>query len=205
MQTGRVSGTEGYAEEADRLVQQYESLSFAEVHGSIFHLIPPAPGRILDIGAGTGRDAAAFAAMGHEVVAAEPTAALRLQAAALHPSSRIEWIDDGLPELANLAGRAESFDLIMLTAVWMHLDLGQRRQAMPKVARLLRRPGVVIYSLRHGPVPAGRRMFDVSAEETIALAAAEGLALVLRIDHQPSPLRQPGVHWTRLAFSTPAA
>ncbi|WP_342240375.1 class I SAM-dependent methyltransferase [Inquilinus sp. OTU3971] len=204
MTSDPLSGTEGYAEEADRLVRQYESLSFADVHGSVFHLVPPSPARVLDIGAGTGRDAAAFAAMGHEVIAVEPTAALRLQAATLHPSSRIEWIDDGLPEIARLSDRAESFDLIMLTAVWMHLDPEQRRQAMPKVARLLRHPGVVILSLRHGPVPAGRRMFDVSAEETIALAAAEGLELALRIDKQPSQLGQPGVHWTRLAFSTPA-
>jgi hypothetical protein len=35
--------------------------------------------------------------MGHAVVAVEPTAALRGRAAALHPSSRIEWLEDGLP------------------------------------------------------------------------------------------------------------
>jgi hypothetical protein len=32
----------------------------------------------------------------------------------------------------------------------------------------------MIFTLRHGPVPVGRRMFDVSAEETIHLAEAVG-------------------------------
>lgn len=197
--TARVSGTEGYAEEADALVGQYESISFAEAHRHVLHLIPSAPCRVLDIGAGTGRDAAAFAAMGHAVVAVEPTAELRARAAALHPSPRIEWLDDGLPDLARLAGR--DFDVVMLTAVWMHLDEGQRRRAMPRVARLVRGGGVAVFSLRHGPVPPGRRMFDVSAEETAGLAAAAGLGLALRLDDRADTLGRPGVRWTRLAFS----
>jgi protein-L-isoaspartate O-methyltransferase len=68
-----VSGTEGYAEEAESLIRQYESFSFADVHGAELHLIPPAPCRALDVGSGTGRDAAALAAMGHSVLAVEPT------------------------------------------------------------------------------------------------------------------------------------
>ena len=197
--TARVSGTEGYAEEADALVGQYESISFAEAHRHVLHLIPSAPCRVLDIGAGTGRDAAAFAAMGHAVVAVEPTAELRARAAALHPSPRIEWLDDGLPDLGRLAGRG--FDVVMLTAVWMHLDEGQRRRAMPRVARLVRGGGVAVFSLRHGPVPPGRRMFDVSAEETAGLAAAAALGLALRLDNRADTLGRPGVRWTRLAFS----
>ena len=197
--TARVSGTEGYAEEADALVGQYESISFAEAHRHVLHLIPSAPCRVLDIGAGTGRDAAAFAAMGHAVVAVEPTAELRARAAALHPSPRIEWLDDGLPDLARLAGW--NFDVVMLTAVWMHLDEGQRRRAMPRVARLMRGGGVAVFSLRHGPVPPGRRMFDVSAEETAGLAAAAALGLALRLDDRADTLGRPGVRWIRLAFS----
>jgi SAM-dependent methyltransferase len=200
----RVSGTEGYAEEADALVARYEGIRFADLHRPVLHLIPAAPCRVLDIGAGTGRDAAAFAAMGQAVVAVEPTPELRARAVALHPSPRIEWVDDGLPDLARLSGREGTFGLAMLTAVWMHLDGEQRGRAMPRVARLLRGGGVAVFSLRHGPVPPGRRMFDVSAEETIGLAAAEGLRLALRLDDRTDDLGRPGVRWTRLAFSRAA-
>jgi SAM-dependent methyltransferase len=122
------------------LVRQYESRSFADIHRSILPLIPTAPCRVLDIGAGTGRDAAALAALGHSVVAVEPTDELRAHARRLHPSPGIEWIGDSLPELARVNARGERFDLAMLTAVWMHLDDAARTRAMDRVARLLQ-PG----------------------------------------------------------------
>ena len=200
MPADQVSGTQGYAEEADALFERYESISFARVHRKILYLLPTEPGRILDIGSATGRDAAALAALGHNVVAVEPTDALRRRAAVLHPSSQIEWLDDSLPDLVLLTGRGEDFDVVMLTAVWMHLDEAQRLRAMPILARLLRVGGVLTLTLRHGPVPPGRRMFDVSAEETIALAGSAGLSLELQFENQDSAFQRTDVSWTRLAF-----
>jgi hypothetical protein len=124
---------------------------------------------------------------------------LRRGAMLLHPSPMIEWLDDSLPDLAAVRARKEEFDLVMLTAVWMHLDEAQRQRAMPNVSALVRNGGVVIMSLRHGPIPPGRRMFEVSAEETMALAQRSSLSCILNREAEPS-LRQPGVSWTRLAF-----
>ncbi|HEY3846342.1 MAG TPA: class I SAM-dependent methyltransferase [Acetobacteraceae bacterium] len=197
-----VSGTEGYAEQAEALAEQYESLDFAENHRLVLHLIPTTPCRVLDVGAGTGRDAAGFARLGHHVVAVEPTGAMRTRAMALHPSPRIEWLDDSLPELARLMPRGDTFDVVMLTAVWMHLDAAQRQRAMSNVASLVRPGGVMIISLRYGPVPQGRRMFAVPTEETARLAAAEGLRLVFRREGLAAALGQAGVTWTRLAFAS---
>src|SRR5450755_4779746 len=118
----QVSGTEGYADEAEDLFKRYEGIPAADAHRAARHLIPAAPCRVLDIGAGTGRDAAWFASQGHRVVAVEPTDALRIPAMALHPSPDIDWLDDSLPSLAVLRARGAKFDLVMLTAVWMHLD-----------------------------------------------------------------------------------
>ncbi|MFF3403121.1 hypothetical protein ACFYW6_32055 [Streptomyces sp. NPDC002659] len=55
-------GTAGYADTADVLAVQYEEVTFDEVHSDVLQLVPVEPGRILDVGAGTGRDAAALAA-----------------------------------------------------------------------------------------------------------------------------------------------
>src|ERR1700731_4832359 len=115
----RVIGTENYAEEAPELLKRYESISFADTHRSVMHLIPTEACRVLDIGAGTGRDAAGFAAGGNRVVAVEPTGEMRRGAMALHPSPLIEWVDDSLPDLASVRARGEQFDVVMLTAVWM--------------------------------------------------------------------------------------
>ncbi|HEY4310557.1 MAG TPA: class I SAM-dependent methyltransferase [Pirellulales bacterium] len=198
----KVSGTEGYAEEAQALVAQWRGISFAEHHQAVLHLIPNDPSRILDLGAGIGTDAAAFAAMGHSVVAVEPVDALRAAGIDLHASPQIEWLDDSLPELVTLLATGNTFDVVMLTAVWMHLDADQRNRAMPNVSALVRAGGVLIMSLRHGPIPRGRRMFDVTPEETIQLASLHGLQLVHRF-HTPSVQqanRNSGVTWTRLAF-----
>jgi SAM-dependent methyltransferase len=193
-------GTAGYAREAPTLLETYEKIAVEDVHQPVWHLIPTAPSRLLDIGAGTGRDAAAFAAMGHRVVAVEPVDELREGARKLHPSPRIEWLADGLPALAMLRTRGETFDVVLLTAVWMHLDEAQRAEAMPAVASLVRPGGVLILSLRHGPIPVGRRMFDVSAAETIALAAADGLRCVVNTVTASVQAGKDDVTWTRLAF-----
>jgi SAM-dependent methyltransferase len=204
--SAQVSGTQGYADEAEELFRLYESISPADAHRAMLHLIPQAPGRVLDIGSGTGRDAAWFAVLGHRVVAVEPTAAMRLPAMALHPSPRIEWLDDSLPDLALLRARGEPFQLVMLTAVWMHLDEAQRRRAMPNLAALLDAGGMMIMKVRHGPVPAGRRMFEIPAEETIALARLHDLHPVLNVHTESSQQqnRVAGVSWTTLAFAKTA-
>jgi predicted TPR repeat methyltransferase len=195
----RSTGTEGYGETADILVEQYESLAFANVHSDILHLFPTAPSRVLDIGAGTGRDAAAFTALGHTVTAVEPTAELRAHGLRLHGYLPITWIDDSLPDLDRVHATGERYDLIMQTAVWMHLDLGQRERAMDRVAALLQPGGLMALSLRHGPVPVGRCMFEVSAAETQALAARHGLMTVY--DSEGPALRGGrAVWWSRLAF-----
>lgn len=195
----RASGTEGYAETAGVLVEQYERFSFAEVHREILHLIPATPSQVLDVGAGTGRDAAALAALGHTVLAVEPTAEMRAHGQRLHRSAAITWIDDALPDLEKLPAGDGPFDLVMLTAVWMHLDADQRRRGMRRIVGLLRSGGLLALSLRHGPVPAGRRMFDVSAAETCALARDGGLETVHRSVRDAMSGRT-DVRWSVLAF-----
>lgn len=200
--SSRVPGTQGYSEQAAALIPQYEAISFVEHHRAELHLLPTAPGRVLDVGAGTGVDAAWFAARGHRVVAVEPTAEFRAAARALHPSSSIEWLDDALPGLELVLSRGQVFDTIMLSAVWMHLNEPERRIAMPRLASLLAPGGLMVLSLRHGPVPAGRRMFQVSGEETTELARQHVLKPVLSVQTESiqASNRADGVTWTRLAF-----
>lgn len=195
----RVSGTEGYGETAAKLVGPYETIGFEDVHGDVLHLFPAPPRRVLDIGAGTGRDAAALAALGHIVTAVEPTPELRDHGKPLHAGSPITWIDDALPDLDIVCGLGTRFDLVLLTGVWMHLDLEQRCRAMPKVASLLAPGGVMPMRLRHGPVPKGRVMLDVSIEETAALAEACGLRTIHR-GRRPGLFGVPDVHWSVVVF-----
>jgi len=201
-----IPGTTGYDAQAETLAQRFESVSFEAVHREVLHLFPSRPCRVLDIGAGSGRDAAALAQRGHQVLAVEPTAGLREQGMRLHGGLPIEWLDDHLPALARVhaAGpEARQFDLILCIAVWMHLDEAERAPAMRAVAELLAPGGLLVLTLRHGPVPPERRMFEVGAEETIALAQHCGL--LLRHRGARASLFQDGVNWSVLAFARPDA
>jgi protein-L-isoaspartate O-methyltransferase len=200
--SGEIDGTKGYAEHAAQHIERWERIDFLQLHGGIVDLLPSPPGDILDIGAGSGRDAAALAARGHTVVAVEPVDAFRHAAGMRHPSPRITWLDDSLPELNALRSGKPSFDVVMLTAVWMHLDTAGRGRAMPVLQSLLRNGGRLFMTLRHGSVPPGRHMFDVSADETIALARTNALHLIQRtvaasIQHTG---QETGVEWTHLAL-----
>ena len=200
-----IRGTRGYAEQADELAVRYEGIDFPTKHEAVLPLLPAAPASAIDIGAGTGRDAAWLAERGYRVVAVEPTEAMRSRGIALHPSPAIEWIDDSLPALRRPLALDRRFDLVMLTAVWMHLDADERRLAMPNVAALVAPRGLLVMTLRHGPVPSGRIMFAVSAGETIALAAAHGLRVSLNVHAESSQVanRAAGASWTQLAFRRP--
>ncbi|MCB4379578.1 class I SAM-dependent methyltransferase [Synechococcus sp. MU1644] len=192
----------GYSDEVDSLFDRYELRNPAGIHAPWVHLFPEPPARILDIGAGTGRDAAWFASLGHSVLAVEPTDALREGAAKLHPEPEIEWMDDILPAIPNVMARGETYDLILMHAVWMHLTEAERADGMANLAQLLLPGGRIAMSQRHGPVPKGRRMFEISGEETITLAAQHGLTNLYheRAESIQAENRANQIEWTKLVF-----
>lgn len=195
-----VKGAQGYSEQAAELLSRYDTLPFEEVHASVMHLIPKTSGIVLDLGSGTGRDAAHLTGLGHKVVGVEPTDEFRILASQRYP--HIEWIDDALPELGKLTGRTRQFDFIMATAMWMHLDEAERKVAMPIVAKLLKPEGLFLMSIRCGPTPSGRLMFDVSASETKLLATNNGLEVIFETVTQSLEEAniKAGVKWLRLIF-----
>lgn len=191
-----------YERNAASLFERYAKLAFEDAHRPFLHLRPPPPADIIDIGAGAGRDAADLARLGHRVLAVEPCAGLRQRAAAAWSDLPIAWLDDMLPSLSAVRATQRRFDLAIVSAVWMHLGAKERSDGAGVVASLLRPDGQLWLSLRHGPPPEGRVMWDVSAEETVALFERAGLAVRLQETSeslQPENRRQ-GVTWTRLAF-----
>lgn len=92
----------GYNEQAESLATRYEQLRAEAVHSAFLDVLPGGPDRLaLDIGAGSGRDAAWLSRLGFDVVAVEPARRMRETGEALHPGHRIRWLDDRLPALAH--------------------------------------------------------------------------------------------------------
>lgn len=159
-----------YSKNSERLAEQYEKLSPEKVNAQWSHFIPATKSLVLDVGSGSGRDVAWLAEMGHEIVAVEPSDKLRKQAEKLHPHPSIQWIDDSLPVLSEVYKLNLRFDLILVSAVWMHIAPGLRERSFRKLVNLLKPWGTLILTLRHGPTPDERIMCPTESEEIYQFA-----------------------------------
>ena len=193
--------TSWYDETAAELSRCYEAVAADKVHGWLVPSLPNSPALVLDVGAGTGRDAAWLVSRGLDVVAVEPSAALLAEARRLHPSPSIRWLSDTLPGLNKVFRLGLSFDLILLSAVWMHVQPGDRSRAFRKLITLLKPGGCIAMTLRQ-PIQADRGMYDVSQSEIEHLARAHG-AFVEVAGLGKDELGRDSVSWTQLLVRLP--
>jgi len=155
--------TDYYNKNSELLVSRYESISFEDVHGSVIPFLPKVPSKALDIGAGSGRDAAWLASKGFTVTAVEPAIEMIRLAKQIHRSD-ITWLNDSLPELKSICPD-QSFELVLLSGVWMHLTAEERQIAIKRINKLTDQGGIVVVSLRHDSSTDERKMHSVSLKE----------------------------------------
>lgn len=193
-----------YDGQADMLAERYEAVSTKQMLSAVLSVIP-AGGEsklALDVGAGTGRDAAWLASLGYEVVAAEPAAGMRRIAGETHASDAIRWVSDALPSLDQVHGLALAYDFVLLSAVWQHVAPDDRPRAFRKLATLMKPSGVLVMTLRNGPAPTGMQMHPTSTSEVEGLARATGLE-VLRVATSSDQGGRDGVTWDVMALRMP--
>ena len=164
-----------YNEQALHYFSLYNSVDAEKVHNDWKAFLGTvSPGKALDVGAGSGRDANWLAQQGWQVVATEPADALR-ELAQQNSHSDVTWSQASLPDLQKLPRAYQKFDLILLSAVWMHLPETARPEALARIAELLSVNGRIYISLRFGPSDENRPMYPVSYEELQVLAKKNSL------------------------------
>jgi len=192
----------GYEAAAERLIAPYEALPCERIYAPVAGLFPAAPARVIDIGAGTGRDAAWLASHGHCVTAVEPVAGFRAAGQRLHKGRDIRWIDDRLPDLAQVLSRKDSYDVLLLGGVWQHLSNAERKLAWGVLYRLMAPGAVTILSVRHGKGAPGRPVYRARDADIVVAARHLGLEVVRQTraaSIQPGN-RAAGVTWTWFAL-----
>ena len=192
-----------YSRDAARFFNEYEGIPFETAHEAFLASLPTEPGVVLDVGAGSGRDAAWFAARGHEVFAVEPAVRLRDMAADHHKNPRIHWIDDRLPSLERVRRSGTRFNAIWASAVWMHVPTQEQPRAFRVLANCLRPGGRLFISLRHGDFDDDRMSWGVSAPDLIGLARKHGLVCIAHHGQVPDLRGRRGVSWENLVFELP--
>ncbi len=187
---------EWYEVNADFITEEFEQLEFQNLHATLLNHLPQHPCSILDIGSGSGRDAAGLAELGHKVIAVEPSSGLRARARLLHPHHSITWVNDKLPELKAVRKLGDRYDVIILSAVWMHLPYYDRQPSFERILGLLKKEGLLYITLRHGPYEVVEGFWDIPDEELVQLIKNYELREIEQITENDL-LNRPGVSWTR--------
>lgn len=126
--------------------------------------------RILDVGSGMGRIAAALIARGHDVVATEPDASLREQSTAAYADMPV------LPHEALALPALEPFDLIVVVGnVLIYVAEDSERAVLSHLRSLLAPGGRILAGFQLGGNKKGSRVYP--ADEFVADAAAAGLSI----------------------------
>ena len=191
-----------YDRAAPALAERYEAVAAAAVHQGLAELLPRPPGLVLDVGAGSGRDAAWLAGLGYETVAAEPSAGMRAEGQRRHGDAAIRWIASALPDLAEVHRLGLGFDLVLVSAVWMHVRPAERARAFRKLVTLLKPGGLLWLTLRDGPQEPERAMWPAPLGEIEQLARDHGLS-VLRVCPSADRIGRPEVRWTGVCLRLP--
>ena len=186
-----------YADHADALITRYDAVTAEQVLAPVADLLPPPPAPCLDVGPGSGRDAAWLAARGHPVIAAEPIARVRAAIATRAPTATL--VDARLPELDGVAG---SFRVILANLVWHHLSPEARDIALARLVDLLGPAGRLFLCLRNGPAMPERDVWALEAGAEITRATAAGLDLLRQTEAPPRNAEEAeaGITATWLAF-----
>ncbi len=191
-----------YNANAEQVFQAYEQVS-----GGVSDYFQASfwPGaRILDVGAGSGRDLRKLLELGFNAYGVEPSDGLRQRAVATYPMLRDRLLAGGLPEAIDFY--PGSFDGIVCSAVLMHIPHSQLFDALITLRKLLKDHGRMLLSIpaaRPDVVaqrdPKGRLFETLQAEQLKLLCARLGLDCITEY-HNDDAMGRAETSWTTLLF-----
>ncbi|EMV2558002.1 TPA: class I SAM-dependent methyltransferase [Escherichia coli] len=190
-----------YDNNADRLFADYISLDFYSIFQDVEEFILQSKGVSLDVGSGSGRDAAALDELGYKVIAVEPSEKMRNLASSYYKSNHIIWLDDSLPFLHSVKAMNLKFDLILVSAVWMHLSKKEQKISLETLTDLLTLNGRMIITLRLGPPEPDRNINVVNTEELLELASQLGLETLRVTSINKDSFQRNQITWQKVVLS----
>lgn len=192
-----------YNENAVEIAARYEYVP-SPVAG--YFALAFAPGaRVLDVGAGSGRDMAALLHHGFEPFGVEPCAGFREAALAAHPELSSRLADGALPSLGEPFGGG--FDGVLCSAVLMHVPEADLFDAVFALRRVLKPHGRLLMSLPAARADLGPDDRDVHGRLFKPYTAGYIQLLFERLGFQligswetDDALQRAGTRWTTLLF-----
>jgi len=193
-----------YDAAANGLVSRYEAADVELLQSdlsSAFNEMSP----LLELGCGSGREAAMLRAKGHEVCVTDGSPAMISNAVAKHPELGGSALVLSLPSRFPFA--TASFVGVYAIAVLMHLPVTEIADILQEVRRVLRPDGVLFVSVpsarddvdENGYDPKGRLFTGLSADRWVALFTSAGFVEKFARETEDG-LGRSGVRWFSFAF-----
>ena len=189
-----------YSQNADRLARSYLDLAFEDVHGAWRSHLPAPGAHVLDVGAGVGRDARALSHLGYLVTAVEPSAPMTLRGMRAVQPFAVEWIQDRLPDLSRVRESGAIYDLVLCSAVLMHVEPAALERSLQSLADVTARTGRIVATVRarRDDDPIGV-FHDHSDSQVLRAAKSAGLELIDRGENADR-MDRPDALWRWFAF-----
>ena len=163
-----------YDRHGQEFSQATKDLEMTELHAPFLALVPTG-GFILDAGCGSGRDLKLFAAAGYKTMGIDSSPEM-VRLAQEHSGQPVEVMTFQEIEFADM------FDGIWACASLLHVPDSEFDNVLSRLARALRRGGVLYMSFKYGTTESTRngRLFNDFTEEKLNghLAAQSGLELM---------------------------
>jgi SAM-dependent methyltransferase len=203
------STREFYDNAAAETAAAYETVNFQPVLDRILETVSVVHGhasagarrtQLLDIGCGSGRDAAFFHAQGFEVTGTDAGEAMLREARRYHPELQGRLLHHSLPTPLPFAD--DRFAVVTAMAVLMHLREKDLPGAFAEIARVTTRGGIVAYSVNtarsgldaDGNDAKGRHFTCLPAVRWEALH--QGMGLRTRDSWESDDISgRPGIRW----------
>lgn len=168
-----------YRLNAPAAAERYESANVKELHGFLMSGFSPGD-RILEIGCGSGRDAAFMRKQGFTVTATDGSASMVAQACLYHPELAGNVRQLKLPEgLSVVSGR---FEGVYAVAVLMHLSRKEIENSISRIYSLLTSNGKFIFSVPVERDDIERDDFDAKGRRFTAFSQDEWENLCVKYD-----------------------
>lgn len=192
-----------YDQNALKVAHRYESADVTQLHHFLLSGLKPG-GRLLELGCGSGRDAAFMVSRGFKLLATDGSASMIEQAKQCHPELEKHLFHLTLPDglLNRVVPKSTIFDGIFAVAVLMHLSVQEIERTISAVNSLLAPKGRFVFCvparrdeiMTHEIDSKGRRFTHLPSDGWTDLCLKHNLQIVRTMISEDG-LERDGIVW----------
>jgi SAM-dependent methyltransferase len=196
-----------YDENAAEVSRRFESADMSRNHRCLLRHLSPRGARVLEIGCGSGRDAAFLLANGYDIRGVDASAGLIEEALKIHPELQGRLSVGSVPFPQDGALLRGTFQAVVCLAVLMHVPEADLAETVSQIDRMLEAGGTVFLSVSterpgvdgHGRGTGGRLFLERRPEELQGIFERQGFRLAARYDTPDVHAR--AIAWHSLVFT----